>query len=523
MTGIVADKYLELFNDRIDEQRPDRMCITVSDLHFTDGSVGFQNLGQATWDAFYGDIVARCKRYGIQELTFILDGDVVDLIRTDKWAEGNLYPWQRDEDNSKYKQILKSLLIDIVENKHKDFFEWLRDLPKNLERDTGISKVNTVVLLGNHDKELLSDNALLTYFYEKALGRSLDAIPEDERKWLGRMYGDENRFLDKGVAPYLPFYYGDRGFRYFTTHGQWRDASNNRQVPSGKGLPGWKNSQGWTPEIWQQLAYAPFTLPCFGDTVAAGVLSTFIYKTKKVLKDYQYTNQTIFSILDEMDLYRPTYKAAVRLLEETRSMRKKGQDTNMMRLIEDSLFDCVMAWLKWPDTLKMSTGYYSIILRLLKYILIVLKFTHTRLEIPFLVKAFKHLSAPFRWFGIGSDEIDYKTLKSLPAFLPEYRHYGFQIHGEGHTHIPWESELNIQARELPSYINFGTWRDQIVTRQKSGYRRRSVLRAFYILDLQDKTPGNQGKRSFDYHTQDYILWSDKLDDLGREVKGQPHV
>ena len=511
------NKFLSL-HAQPDDDRPDRMCVTVSDLHFTDGSVGFQNLPTAVWETFYGDIVGRCKRYGIKELTVILDGDVVDLIRTDKWARKNFYPWQQEENQGLYKEILKNILTDIVEVRHRDFFEWFQKLPANLMADTDVADVHTVVLLGNHDKELLNDNEVLGYFYEKALGRHLDSISEQERRWLGRMYGDEDRFLDKSIAPFLPFYYGDQGFRYFVTHGQWRDAANNRRIASHNGMPGWKNSQGWTPEIWQKLGFAPFTESCFGDTVTAGLLSTFLYKTKKVLAEHQYNNQTIFSILDEMDLYRPTYRAAARLLELTRAMRKKREDVEIMRLIEDTMFESVMMWLKWPQTLAMSSGYFSIVLRLLKYFLLFLKFTHTRLEIPILIGVFKHFSAPFRWFGLGSDAIAFKTLKSLPAFLPEYQHYGFQLHGEGHTHIPYEADVNLESKYLPTYVNFGTWRDQIINRRESGYRRRSVLRAFFILDLIDKTPGNSGQRSFDYHTQDYILWSDKLDDLERGDK-----
>ena len=49
--------------------------------------MGFQNLGKEIWGSFYTGISARCRRYAIHELTFVLDGDVVDMIRTSKWAE----------------------------------------------------------------------------------------------------------------------------------------------------------------------------------------------------------------------------------------------------------------------------------------------------------------------------------------------------------------------------------------------------------------------------------------------------
>ena len=61
-------------------------------------------------------------------------------------------------------------------------------------------------------------------------------------------------------------------FRFFTTHGQWRDANNCRQIKAQNGKPGWKAANGWRLKTWQQLKFSPFIEPCFGDTVAAGVL-----------------------------------------------------------------------------------------------------------------------------------------------------------------------------------------------------------------------------------------------------------
>lgn len=52
LTGSAAtpQQYLELIDDRPDEERPNRMCVCLSDIHLTDGSVGFQNLPIKTWD-----------------------------------------------------------------------------------------------------------------------------------------------------------------------------------------------------------------------------------------------------------------------------------------------------------------------------------------------------------------------------------------------------------------------------------------------------------------------------------------
>ena len=509
------DKKLEFIEDNLSADRPNRLCVSLSDLHLTDGSVGFQNLGIHTWTAFYDGIVARCKRYNIKEFTFVLDGDVVDMIRTDKWARKGVYPWQRDKEE--FSQIVNKLIRDIVDIQHKEFFDWLKGLPTKLEDIVGV-KTKIVVLLGNHDKELLCDQNALSYFYEHGLGRPLDSIDDDERREIGRMYGDEEKFIDKTTAPYFPFYYGDTGFRFFTTHGHWRDKENSRKVKAKNGLPSWSTKDGWAIEAWKKLKFSPFFLPCFGDSVAAGVLSTFIYKTKKQLKECGHDDDRLNSILDELDLYRPTYKAVTRILKEARSMRKENCGHEAIKIIESTLYNCIMDWLSWNFTYETSPLLRRILLTVVKLILKIMKFFNVGLEIKTIAVLVKHL------MPAQKEDLTLKEMKGFPAFLPEYEHYGFQIHGEGHTHVPWEEDPNFYRKKPSTYINFGTWRDQIVGRKNIGFRRRSILRAFFILDLKDETKGaEEGARSFNYYTDDIISWSDKSDSFSRKGPHQPHL
>lgn len=514
------EKYLEISDDGIDENRANRLCVSLSDIHLTDGSVGLQNLGQATWDAFYACLAERCRRYDISEMTFVLDGDVVDMIRTDKWAKNNIYPWQRDCTKD-FSRIVNEIIREIIDVEHKVFFQWLRELPEKLKKHTQVQSVKIVVLLGNHDKELLCDQEALSYFYEKGLGLKLEDIADEERRTIGRMYGDEQMFVDKKTAPYFPFYYGDRGFRFFTTHGQWRDPDNSRKIKGTSGMAGWSSSDGWQNEVWQKLKFSPFLQPCFGDTVAAGILSTFIYKTKKALDEHGYHDDRLMSILDELDLYRPTYKALTRLLAETRTMRNKKCDHQVIDIIEGTLYKCIIDWLSWDFTYESSPWLRRIGLRLTKIILKLLRLFNVGLEIKAIAWLMKFMGSVVRLNPFRKPGLSFKEMAKFPAFLNEYKHYGFQIHGEGHTHHPLEEELNLKREKPSTYINFGTWRDQIVSRKKFGYRRRSILREFYILDLKDTTNG--GGRSFDYFTNDILSWSDKSDMFSRKGKHQPHI
>lgn len=517
--GKVDDLFLEMIGDA-PEERGNRLCVSISDIHLTDGTVGFQNLGEFAWKAFYSTLKQRCITYHIDELVLVLDGDIVDMIRSSKWAKNNIYPWQREQ-TAEFSAVVNAIIKDIVKKEHSYFFDWLQNLEKKLmdDEETNIKHVNIVVLLGNHDKELFCDQKALKYFYEKGLGRKVVEIPEQERKALGRMYGDEQMFINIKQAPYLPFYYGDRGFRFFTTHGQWRDKENSHSVKARDGKPGWSAADGWNIESWQQLKFSPFLQPCFGDIVAAGVLSTFIHTVKEKLKNEKYEDQRLNCILDELDLYKPTYAALNRILHETSKMRSEESKHKAIEIIEETLYQCIMNWLSWPYTYQSSPFFRHIGLKLAKYILETMKSLGHGLEIKAIAGLMHTLTLFNRYHRQG---VSLSEMKRFPSFMQAYRHYNFQIHGEGHTHQPLQEEPNIGGDHPSTYINFGTWRDQIVQRKKHGYRRRGVLRALFILDIVNLTEtANKIPRSFDYFVEDIIHWGDYKDAMDQTRKAEP--
>lgn len=536
----VEDKYLELINvppADDDPERGNRLCVCISDIHLTDGTVGFQNLGEFIWKGFYDSLVERCKTYYINEVLFVLDGDIVDMIRSSRWAEKGIYPWERER-KQEFSDVVNHIIKKIVEVEHKDFFDALSNLADRLANEVdGIIKENVkiVITVGNHDKEMFCDQKALTYFYEKGLGIKLRDIPMKERQAIGRMYGDQTMFEDRSTAPYFPFYYGDTGFRFFTTHGQWRDKANSRRVYPENGLPGWSAEEGWNVEKWQKLQFSPFFLPCFGDSVAAGVLSTFIYKVKTQLKEAGYKDHRLNCILDELDLYRPTYAALTRILAETSRMRdvnKQAQNTqapaetiskqqNAIKIIEDTLYQCIIEWLNWDFTYQTSPVIRRIGFMITKKVLTTLQTFGYGLEITAITWLMKILALIDRHHNKG---VKLQEMRKFPAFLPEYQHYGFQIHGEGHTHVPLQEQPNIEGKRLSTYINFGTWRDQILPRKDKGYRRQGVLRALYILDLENKSnTANPSARAFDYYVEDMVHWSDFKDKMDQSGKAEPSV
>ncbi|ADO48407.1 metallophosphoesterase [[Enterobacter] lignolyticus] len=528
------------FSDPDDEGRPDRMCVCFSDIHCTDGTAGNQSGEAVVWESLFNRIKEACVQHDIKELYLILGGDVVDMIRSAQWTINGVYPWERSR--PEFSVTLRNIMQGIID-KHAikpghhepgGFFYWLQQLYADLPhcrckgKTSQVTHIQTVVLLGNHDKEILADAETLRLFYTRCLGQQVYPMSAEYRRWVGEMYfADKDRYRDADAMPWLPFYWGDRGFRLFVTHGQWRDADNCRRIPpqAAKANRGWKVSDGWRPMTWRSLNYSPFTGPCFGDTVAAGALSGFIYRAKQGLHQIQDLTpeeaqimRRLERILDELDLYRPTCAAFTRVIEETWRLRAMESSPQGAReAVEKALRDSLYQWLFWDFTLESARPAVRALLKAARLLVRLLRPFDVRVELGFMYCLMRVLAL------LQDDAPTYREMRRFPAFLQDYRDYGFRLHCEGHTHFPLQEELYFRGEKkrasgkIYSYINFGAWRDQIVTALKRKYRRRGVGRALYVLDL---TPDNGGapdmprnERRFSCWVEDTLSWSDDMDRL----------
>lgn len=497
-----------------------RLCISISDLHFTDNTVGNQSSEEIVWAEFFADIANTCATQQIDELTLILDGDVVDMIRSAVWAAAGVYPWERTR--PEFTVCLRKIMAEIVRLhaiNPDGFFNHLQQLPDKLKN----TRLEVFTLLGNHDKEIFTDPVTLRMYYDECLGPKIANLSVEYRQWVGKMYfDDEQHFADRNSVPWLPFYWGDAELRVFITHGQWRDRENSLAFSSGNNLPGWSTGDGWRAKVWQQLNFAPFIDACFGDTVAAGALSTFIYRCKLKLSsqdDAQANVSRIKRVLDELDLYRPTSAAIARILQETRN-KKTGDE--LRNIIESELYDTLCLWLSWDYTLSSSPAWRRWAFRIVRVWLMLTGPLH-------MFRVQLHLVRGVLWlFDLVQNLLDalgpssvyredggsFKNIKVFPTFQPLFLEQGFRLHGEGHTHIPLQSEADIEqtADGAPSrnftYINFGTWRDQLVTKEKKGYRRRGVGRSLYVLNLV-----NGAQPGYRFYVNDNLSWSDNMDRL----------
>ena len=82
--------------------------------------------------AFYDAIKQRCTRYQINELVLVLDGDIVDMIRSSKWAQAKIYPWERER-TAEFSVVVNDIITDIIEQHSSSFSQWLRDPGKQIK------------------------------------------------------------------------------------------------------------------------------------------------------------------------------------------------------------------------------------------------------------------------------------------------------------------------------------------------------------------------------------------------------
>lgn len=524
-----------------------RLCVLISDVHCTDCTVGNQTASETDWQEFFEQVEYAVRNPGdkaqtppaqrIDELMLILNGDIVDLVRSSKWAEAGVYPWQRED--ARFEELVLAIMRDIVTihavarqqsdssafdpqwdeqyahseqagairatqathpaerlergtEPYSGFFYWMRACLNRLRKDGVV--VHVVPVVGNHDKELQVVPAARQMYYEECLGLTAIDIPDSYRAWVAAQLGTS----PDDLYPCLPFYVADAGFRLLATHGQWRDKDNARCTSH------WKPSNGWAPECWRRDQYRAFSDSCFGDTVAAAMLSHFIWSVTARIDKSMPGARRICNLLDEMDLYRPSVSAVVRLLAESRRAAQRAPEARgLHELVLGCFRASLVGWLGQQETWASATGTTRLGLATL-YLLT--RFKWYWLDIS-LMRLMAKVQEP-------ESDIKTKTLLGLPAFLPENRMLGLRLHVEGHTHVALEAELQFHkprfGRNNYTYVNLGAWRDAILPKRNRGYRRRGIGRALFVFDLARDTAAEPDDR-YRFYARDVISWGDRLD------------
>ncbi len=471
----------------------------ISDIHCTGLHGRQQTANETDWATFFRELEKMLEDTisGGCEVMLILNGDVADLLRSGQWAEAGVYPWQRDK--PVYNEIVMSILRKIVKRHALDpekhphtsgFFFYLKRLVTRLKA----KKVGVTLfpVAGNHDKILQVLPEAREFFYRECLGLDAGDFSADYRGWVAKQMGGDVA----EVWPLLPFYFAAPRLRLFATHGHWRDSTNSGATRR------WKPGQGWQPQLWQQEQYRAFSEPCFGDTIASGLLSHFIWNTSRAIKRAVKPDahrSHILNVLREMDLYRPAASAIVRLLDEARKLDRSDPNSRLLyQTVVDEYRNSLRSWLAHPETFSTATLGMRIVLHVISWL--------RRLRSNWVDTSLMRLMT---WTSGLPAETDYAE---LPAFLADYRPLGFRLHVEGHTHAAMEEDLQYrlpQERRNYTYVNLGAWRNRIVQKfEERGFRRRSIGRALIVQSTA--APDQRGSR-YGFTLRDITSWGDDLD------------
>ncbi len=158
------------------------MLVAISDIHFTDGTAGEHNLPVTAFrDVLLSDIAMLAREKRATELKVLLLGDVIDLIRSERWFEIGLAdrPWgdngNRDvvsprpgsltekkaleiigrvsDDELKEERPPGGLDVRTVLYKNWSTFKLFRELGTEVSKSVGEDlDVEVIYIPGNHDR-----------------------------------------------------------------------------------------------------------------------------------------------------------------------------------------------------------------------------------------------------------------------------------------------------------------------------------------------------------------------------------
>lgn len=124
------------------------MLVFLSDIHWTDGTSG-ETIHSGAFRGFVQDLARMVKDAKARDLEVVFLGDIFDLIRSEKWREAKVRPWDRK--GPEQEKITKRILRGILNNpENRESLKYLRDLFAINVQGKRIP-VRFTYLMGNHD------------------------------------------------------------------------------------------------------------------------------------------------------------------------------------------------------------------------------------------------------------------------------------------------------------------------------------------------------------------------------------
>jgi|GEM_PF-481782 len=216
------------------------MLVTISDIHFVDGTAGEHNLPFSAFESvFLSDILSLAEEKEAKEIIILLLGDVVDLIRSTKWLDldRKSRPWGAEglrdipsprEGSGTEQQCLKimgqvppdslnrstppqSLDKDTILFKNWETFKLFRDLGTYIRNHTQRDIPSRVIYVpGNHDR----------------LCNLYPAVRDELRKTLGLTVSPETIEGDPDGQWWFRSDFEEEAYGVYARHGHQYDVWN---------------------------------------------------------------------------------------------------------------------------------------------------------------------------------------------------------------------------------------------------------------------------------------------------------
>ena len=434
------------------------MLVVISDLHFTDGTAGEHNLPCEAFDSvFLSDIASLAVEKEAEEITILLLGDILDLIRSEQWFEERPEdrPWGKNglRDISDYRpggrteeRCLK-ILGRMPKNGHKpakentilfknwDTFELFRNLASILrekieeERDREDlafrfeGEIKFIYVIGNHDR--------LVNLYPSV------------RDEAARILGLSSQVQAKQTAPgcqwWYPYEFKDEPglscYSVHARHGHLCDIWNYSGKHNG--------CDGFTREDYLQ---API-----GDVLTTEFAVKIPWKVDRLLRNSDpRLRRDAVENLKGIDNVRPLSKVVSWIyyrIKNTELPEVREAFDKAVHEVGSELLD-VELLRQW----KNDGTVWASIFRLLSNPLV----SWLPKRIIDGVDAEKLLGAAMSMMSDPSDptrDINVQTAFKDCCSMGEARHIL-----NGHTHNPMQQPLLVHEAKETIYINTGTWR-----------------------------------------------------------------
>ena len=417
------------------------MLVFLSDLHFTDGTVGKgHNVSLKAFTGAFEDIKNYCKK--ASELKIILLGDIFDLNRTTDWLKKDLSerPWgdvekKKVEIGDHALNILQNIINDKDNSQVFDFFR--NSLPTLMPIDFQI-----IYIPGNHDR-LCNLYPLLRKKVREALGIPVNDIPfshvfDDPDTYRVRaMHGHEYDVMNYEGAPHV-------------------SESNYEQAPIGDLI---------TTEIAARL---PQAIMNHVNEISPPMQNDKKTKLEKNLQEID--NIRPYSALFEWVFYQ---------VRENSKIKKEINEAIKEVLRNFEQIPYLQRWYKRHDKWNFTSDEADKLQNILRLA-----------KLVDIDSAESILKLYFKLFGSPDDlpleKGDLELRDAAVKFFTSTSQYQYMV--MGHTHNPMQCPVRItSAGKEQVYLNTGTWRAKYIKGIQNGFVNLKTL-SYVIIYSQEENP-----------------------------------